>query len=108
MTRAEFHHAVNDQYQRIVNYFKPKFLLGLTATPERMDGKSIYEICDYNVPYEITLKEAINKGALVPFHYYGIYDENQTFIYGGLSNTIDNIPKVNSPQNAKKKFGSML
>ena len=41
----------------------------------RMDGKSIYEICDYNVPYEITLKEAINKGALVPFHYYGIYDE---------------------------------
>lgn len=75
LTRAEFHHAVNDQYQRIVNYFKPKFLLGLTATPERMDGKNIYEICDYNVPYEISLKEAINKGALVPFHYYGIYDE---------------------------------
>ena len=71
----EFHHAVTDQYQRIVNYFKPQFMLGLTATPERMDGKSIYEICDYNVPYEITLKEAINKGALVPFHYYGIYDE---------------------------------
>lgn len=71
----EFHHAVTDQYQRIVNYFKPHFMLGLTATPERMDGKSIYEICDYNVPYEITLREAINKGALVPFHYYGIYDE---------------------------------
>lgn len=71
----EFHHAVNEQYQRIVSYFKPKFLLGLTATPERMDGKSIYEICDYNVPYEISLKEAINKGLLVPFHYYGIYDE---------------------------------
>lgn len=71
----EFHHAVTDQYQRIVNYFKPQFMLGLTATPERMDGKSIYEICNYNVPYEITLKEAINKGMLVPFHYYGIYDE---------------------------------
>lgn len=71
----EFHHAVNDQYQRIVDYFKPQFLLGLTATPERMDGKNIYEICDYNVPYEISLKEAINKGVLVPFHYYGIYDE---------------------------------
>lgn len=38
----EFHHAVNEQYQRIVDYFKPKFLLGLTATPERMDGKNIY------------------------------------------------------------------
>lgn len=71
----EFHHAVNDQYKRIVDYFKPKFLLGLTATPERMDGKNIYELCDYNVPYEISLKEAINKGALVSFHYYGIYDE---------------------------------
>ena len=71
----EFHHAVNEQYQRIVDYFKPKFLLGLTATPERMDGKNIYEICDYNVPYEISLKEAINKGMLVPFNYYGIFDE---------------------------------
>lgn len=71
----EFHHAVNEQYQRIVNYFKPQFLLGLTATPERMDGRNIYEICDYNVPYEISLNEAINKGMLVPFHYYGIYDE---------------------------------
>ncbi len=71
----EFHHAVTDQYRRIVDYFKPEFMLGLTATPERMDGRSIYEICDYNVPYEISLKEAINKGMLVPFHYYGIYDD---------------------------------
>ena len=71
----EFHHAVTDQYRRIVEYFKPQFLLGLTATPERMDGRSIYEICDYNVPYEISLAEAINKGMLVPFHYYGIYDD---------------------------------
>lgn len=77
----EFHHAVNKQYQRIVEYFKPKFLLGLTATPERMDGKNIYELCDYNVPYELSLKEAINKGMLVPFHYYGIYDETD---YSGL------------------------
>ena len=71
----EFHHAVNDLYRRIVDYFKPQFLLGLTATPERMDGRNIYEICDYNVPYEISLKDAINKGMLVPFHYYGIYDD---------------------------------
>lgn len=77
----EFHHAVNDQYRRIVNYFKPQFMLGLTATPERMDGKNIYEICDYNVPYEISLKEAINKGILVPFHYYGVYDKTD---YSGL------------------------
>ena len=77
----EFHHAVNDGYLRIINYFRPKFLLGLTATPERMDNRNIYEICDYNVPYEISLKDAINKGMLVPFHYYGIYDETD---YSGL------------------------
>lgn len=77
----EFHHAVNDQYKRIVEYFKPQFLLGLTATPERMDGRNIFEICDYNVPYEISLKDAINKGMLVPFHYYGIYDDID---YSGL------------------------
>jgi len=77
----EFHHAVNDQYRRIAAYFKPRFLLGLTATPERMDGKNIYELCDYNVPYEISLKEAINKGMLVPFRYYGIYDDTD---YSGL------------------------
>lgn len=77
----EFHHVVNDQYMRIVNYFRPQFLLGLTATPERMDGRNIYEICDYNVPYEISLTEAINKGILVPFRYYGIYDETD---YAGI------------------------
>ena len=47
----------------------------------RWEDRSIYEICDYNVPYEISLKEAINKGMLVPFHYYGIYDETD---YSGL------------------------
>lgn len=77
----EFHHAVNSQYLNIINYFRPKFLLGLTATPDRMDNKNIYEICDYNVPYEISLKEGINKGMLVPFHYYGIYDKTD---YSGL------------------------
>lgn len=71
----EIHHGVTDQYKRIVEYFKPQFMLGLTATPERLDGRNIYEICDYNVPYEIPLREAINKGMLVPFHYYGIYDD---------------------------------
>lgn len=71
----EFHHAVNKQYKNIIDYFKPKFLLGLTATPERMDGRDIFALCDYNVPYEINLAEGINKGMLVPFRYYGIYDD---------------------------------
>lgn len=71
----EFHHAVNKQYRSIINYFKPKFLLGLTATPDRADGRNIYEICDYNVPFELSLFQGINRGLLVPFHYYGIFDE---------------------------------
>ena len=77
----EFHHAVTDQYRRIIAYFRPKFLLGLTATPDRMDGRDIYELCDYNVPYEITLRDAINRGILCPFRYYGIYDDTD---YSGL------------------------
>lgn len=71
----EFHHAVNKQYTNIIDYFTPKFLLGLTATPERLDGRNVYALCDYNVSYEISLQDSINRGMLVPFHYYGIYDE---------------------------------
>ena len=49
-----------------MDYFHPKFMLGLTATPERMDGRDVYALCDYNVPYELNLRDAINKGMLVP------------------------------------------
>lgn len=71
----EFHHAVASDYKRLIEYFKPKFLLGLTATPERLDNKDVFALCDYNNVYEVRLMEAINKGWLVPFRYYGIYDE---------------------------------
>lgn len=71
----EFHHAVANSYKNVLNYFKPKFMLGLTATPERMDNRDVFALCDYNNVYEIRLKEAINKGFLVPFKYYGIYDD---------------------------------
>lgn len=50
-------------------------MLGLTATPERLDNKDVFALCDNNVAYEVRLKSAINKGWLVPFRYYGIYDE---------------------------------
>lgn len=71
----EFHHSVSNNYQRIINYFKPNFLLGITATPERMDNKDVFAVCDYNVAYEIRLPEAINRGDLCPFRYYGVFDE---------------------------------
>ena len=78
----EFHHAVSNNYKKIMEYFKPKFLLGLTATPERLDSKDVFALCDYNTVYEVRLKEAIEKGWLVPFRYYGIYDE--TVNYGNI------------------------
>jgi superfamily II DNA or RNA helicase/HKD family nuclease len=71
----EFHHAAAKSYRGILEYFKPKFLLGLTATPYRMDMKDIFSLCGNNVIYEIHLKDAINRGLLSPFKYYGIYDE---------------------------------
>ena len=78
----EFHHAVSNNYKKIIDYFTPKFLLGLTATPERLDSKDVFALCDYNMVYEVRLKDAINKGGLVPFRYYGIYDE--TVNYEGI------------------------
>ena len=96
----EFHHAVSSSYVKIINYFKPKFLLGLTATPERLDCKNIYELCDYNVPYEIDLKDAINRGMLVPFRYYGIYDDtdysNIRFINGKYNQDDLNAAYINN------------
>lgn len=71
----EFHHAAAKTYQRILEYFKPKFLLGITATPDRMDGKDIYGICEGNVAYQIHFIEAIQRQWLAPFHYYGVYDD---------------------------------
>lgn len=71
----EFHHAGADTYLKILKYFEPKFLLGLTATPERMDGKDIMAITDYNIAGEIRLRDALELDLLAPFHYFGIADE---------------------------------
>ncbi len=71
----EFHHASSDSYHRLLSKFRPKFLLGLTATPERMDGRDVLKICDYDVAYETRLFDAIENRWLVPFHYFAIYDK---------------------------------
>lgn len=71
----EFHHAAANSYTKILDYFEPEFLLGLTATPERTDGQDVFALCDGNVAYEITFIEAIQRGWLSPFTYYGIKDK---------------------------------
>lgn len=70
----EAHHQKAKSYRRIINYFKPKVLLGLTATPERMDGGDIQEDFHNRIAAEIRLPEALNRKLLCPFQYFGISD----------------------------------
>lgn len=71
----EFHHASAPSYQKILEHFKPKVLLGLTATPERMDGKDVLEYFDGKISSEMRLCEAIDKKLLSTFQYFCISDE---------------------------------
>lgn len=70
----EFHHAAAPAYQKLLTYYKPKVLLGLTATPERMDGKSILTYFNNRIAAEIRLPEAIDRKLLCPFQYFGVTD----------------------------------
>ena len=70
----EVHRAGANSYQKIMSYFKPNFYLGMTASPERMDGFDIFALFDHNIAYEIRLQQALEQNLLCPFHYYGITD----------------------------------
>ena len=70
----EVHRSGAESYRRIIDHFRPDFLLGLTATPERTDGFNVYELFDHNVPFEIRLGDALESRMLVPFDYYGVSD----------------------------------
>jgi superfamily II DNA or RNA helicase/HKD family nuclease/SOS-response transcriptional repressor LexA len=70
----ETHRAGAESYKKIIEYYKPKFLLGMTATPERTDGLDIFKLFDYNIAYEIRLHRALEEDILSPFHYYGVTD----------------------------------
>lgn len=70
----ETHRAGAESYKRIMSYFKPKFILGMTATPERTDGYDIFNAFDHTIAYEIRLHKALEEDMLSPFHYYGITD----------------------------------
>ncbi|MGM9971557.1 MAG: DEAD/DEAH box helicase, partial [Anaeroplasmataceae bacterium] len=72
---TEYHHATASSYKKIIEYFHPGFLLGITATPERMDNEDVFALFDKNVPYELRLRDAIINDLVVPFHYYGIRDK---------------------------------
>jgi superfamily II DNA or RNA helicase/HKD family nuclease len=68
----ESHHSGGATYQAILDYFNPSWLLGMTATPERMDDYDIFELFNHNVVYEIRLQDALEADLLVPFNYFGV------------------------------------
>jgi superfamily II DNA or RNA helicase/HKD family nuclease len=71
----EFHHAAAATYRRLIGHFKPKFLLGLTATPERSDGGDLLALCGENLAYRCDLADGIRRGLLNPFRYFGVPDD---------------------------------
>ena len=70
----EAHRIGANSYQKIIQYFKPKLLLGMTASPERTDGYDVYKEFNHNIAYEIRLEQALEENFLCPFHYFGITD----------------------------------
>jgi diadenosine tetraphosphate (Ap4A) HIT family hydrolase/HKD family nuclease len=70
----EFHHAAAQTYRRLIGYFEPRFLLGLTATPERTDGGDLLALCGNNLVYRCDVADGIRRGLLSPFSYYGVPD----------------------------------
>ncbi len=71
----EFHHAAAATYRRLLSHFEPKFLLGLTATPERTDGGDLLALCQENLAFRCDVGEGIHQKLLSPFHYFGVPDE---------------------------------
>jgi superfamily II DNA or RNA helicase len=91
----EFHHAAADSYRRVLEHFQPRFLLGLTATPFRMDNQDIFALCDNNIIYEISLHQSIERDLLVPFNHYAVYnptDYSEVKVANGL-HVIDDLER---------------
>ncbi len=70
----EAHRSYSDSYQTLLNYFNPKFMLGMTATPERTDHGNIFKLFENNIALEIRLRDALKEDLVIPFHYFGITD----------------------------------
>jgi superfamily II DNA or RNA helicase/HKD family nuclease len=92
----EAHRAGAASHRRLLDHFDPVFMLGMTATPERTDGRNVFELFDYNVPYEIRLTHALEEDMLAPFHYYGISDA--AFDDGTTIDAESNLGRLVSPE----------
>lgn len=91
----EAHRSAADSYQKLIEYFTPEFQLGMTATPERTDSKSIFELYDNQIAVEIRLRDALEKNLVVPFHYFGIEDITTDLSDINLSDEAELIKRLN-------------
>ena len=104
----ETHRAGASSYLKILNYFQPQFLLGMTATPERTDGFDIYQLFDHNIAYEIRLNQAMQENLLCPFHYFGITDitvDNQEINDNSSFNDLTTDARVTHIINQSQYYG---
>lgn len=105
----ETHRSGADSYLRLIDYFEPRFLLGMTATPERTDGTDIFQLFDHNIAYEIRLNRAMEEDMLSPFHYYGVTDlliDNNVFDNKADFNLLVSNERVNRIIEQAKFYGS--
>jgi len=105
----ETHRSGADSYLRLIDYFKPKFLLGMTATPERTDGNDIFKLFDHNIAYEIRLHRAMEEKMLSSFHYYGVTDlliENNEVDHKSDFNLLTSRERVDRVIEQAKFYGS--
>lgn len=105
----ETHRAAAESYNQILSHFEPRFLLGMTATPERTDGGDVFKLFDYNIAYEIRLQEALKEEILCPFHYFGVTDievDGQLLKEKADFNLLSSEQRINHIINTIQKYGS--
>lgn len=101
----EAHRAGAVTYQRVLNHLEPRFLLGMTATPERTDGFNVFELFHYCVPYEIRLNHALEAEMLSPFHYYGVADI--TYADGSTTSDETELKLLINPERVEFLIGAL-
>lgn len=105
----ETHRAAANSYQNLTSYFEPKFMLGMTATPERTDGGDIFKLFDNNIAYEIRLQQALEEEILCPFHYFGVTEvkvNGQLLEEKADFNLLSSEQRINHIIETANKYGS--
>jgi superfamily II DNA or RNA helicase/HKD family nuclease len=105
----ETHRAIASSYKKILDHFKPNFLLGMTATPERTDGADVFALFNYNIASEIRLHDALSNDMLAPFHYFGISDievDGKILDENATINQLNRVSRVNHIIEKLKLFGT--